>query len=158
MALLAYDLRGDVVGRSALGVSSLVKVIQLHRQSEVPNLDLVTFAQKYVGELDVSVNDFAAVNFLNAQNNLNQEVPYFGVVQAFSIFQNLVQIPILAIFKQNINILLIFKDVLELHDVLMLQFPMNLDFLLQFFFGALVFQIAFADYLSSVGAPRFPAL
>lgn len=125
------NLGGDVVGRPAYSFALFVSVFHTSGQAQVPHLYVHIGIEEKVPEFQVAVNHILTMHVTSGFHDLLQEICCFRFGEAFTTFDHFVQTLILAEFKENIAIVLIFKVVFVLANKPMFQIAMDLDLSLQ---------------------------
>ena len=102
--------------------------LQLAGKPKVTYLDLITGSKEAITQLQISVEDFPAMQVLDSLEDLQPKVSDVILRCRLVLFTLLVEGPICAVLQENVFVLLIFKRVLKEHDVGVRECLMNLDF------------------------------
>ena len=80
-----------------------------------------------VAQFQISVDDFMAVHVFQCAYDLHNVALNLKLMQSLPPSQNLVEGLIVAELKENIDIVMIFEEMLKTDDMLVPQTPVNLD-------------------------------
>ena len=151
MAFLLFDLLGrHKVRRATNGVSTLAVKLQLCSKAEVSNFDLKPRTKQNVARFQVSVQDLIGLAVLESGNYLSSINLNFEFVQPASYLYNIAQGFVRTVLKQHVNMFTVFKEVLELTNVEVLNLPMNGQFGHQLLFRSYSCQASFQNDLTGV--------
>ena len=122
MTLLSLKhLGGDVVRCTADRTLALTVELELGSETKITNLDLHLFIDEEVTKLKISMDDAMAVQVFDGLGNLVNVALNLELVEALATSQKLVQRLILAKLQKYVNILSILKEVLEAHNVVLVE-------------------------------------
>lgn len=128
MTAFAFKDLGSNVVRSTANCSLFLSVeVEFGSQAEVAQLDFHFFVKEEVSKFEVAVNDSVRVEVLEGAYNLGGVALHFQLVQALTPLKKLVHACVLAKLEQDVDIFAVFKKVLEMANVVVLDTPMNLD-------------------------------
>ena len=98
-------------------------------KTEVTNLDVQISIQKQVSKFNISVEDILWVNVGHSRDNLLQEELCLAFAEIASSLDKLRKSLIPAQLHQNVDVLVVFKVVVNRHDALVIQFLLDSDFI-----------------------------
>jgi len=148
MARLALqDLGCNVVGSAADGFLFFSLELEFGGQSEVSQLELHAVAEEEVAQLEVSVDDLVAVELLKTADDLEDLALHLHLGQAFASAQLLVDGLVVAHLQQNLDLLRVLEEVVEPHNVGMLQRTVDTDFAHQLLLGTRLHEGTLGDHL-----------
>ncbi len=123
----AQDLRSNVVGSSTNCSLSFPVKHNFRGKSKVSYFHFHLVFQKQVSQLQISMNNLLRMHILCRFHNLSQIIFRFHITQSFPSLDHIVERQILAKLKHDVNIVLIFKVGLKIHNTVMSHRLMNLD-------------------------------
>lgn len=137
MARLSFEhFWRDVVWRSTNCALFLSVEVKLGGEAEVAQLDLHLVVQEEVAKLQVAVNNPVLVQVLQSVYDLHGVALNFQLVQSLAALQQLVHALVLAQFEQDVHVLAVFKEVLEVAHVAVLDAAVDFDLAHQLLLGS----------------------
>lgn len=122
MASLALqDFGGNVIGGAADGPLLLAVELEFGGQAEVSQLEFHLVREEEVAEFEVAVDDFVALQLAHARNDLHHLALHLNLGQPFASAHLFVDGLVGAELQQNVDLLRVFKEVVEAHHVGMVQ-------------------------------------
>ena len=117
----------DIVWSTTNGSLSLSIELKLGCQTKITDLDLHLVIKEQITQLEISMNDSVGVQILNGITNLNNIALNLEFMQSSSPPQKFIQGLTLAEFQDNVDIFSILEEMLEPHNVRMMERSMDLD-------------------------------
>jgi len=111
------DLGGDLVGGPADSALLLPVELEFGCQAEVAELEFHLVCEEQVSKLEVAVDDLVALQVAHARNDLHDVALHLDFGQALASAHLLVDGLVGAQFKQDLDLLRVFEEVVEAHDV-----------------------------------------
>lgn len=127
MTLLLQNLRSNIVGRTANSLLRIALVLNLCRQSKIANLSIHLVVNKNVTQLEIPMDDALLVYIDDRLYDLTNINPSFELSEPLPSLGEVLQGIISTILQQDIDVLLIFKGIDKLDNMLVLQRLMNLN-------------------------------
>lgn len=149
------DFRCDVVGRAADGAFLFAREFEFGGETEVAKFDFHAVADEQVAELEISVDDSICVEVLECLDDLNGVAKGFEFGDALATLDELVEGLMRAEFEENVDVFMIFEDVLELDDVGVMQALVDFDFGYEFLPSTVLHERVLWDDLRGHDFPRF---
>lgn len=125
--LALQDFRRDVVGRAADGPLAFSVELQLGGQSEIPYFDLHVVTQEKVTQLQVAVDDPVAVQLPKGRNYLDDVALHLQLCQSLPPPKQVVDGLVSTQLQEDLDLLSIFKEMLKLNYVVVVQRSVYLD-------------------------------
>ena len=129
LPLWSQDFRCHVIWSPTNCPSPFVDSAYHSSKTEVTNLDVQISIQKQVSKFNISVEDILWVNVGHSRDNLLQEELCLAFAEIASSLDKLRKSLIPAQLHQNVDVLVVFKVVVNRHDALVIQFLLDSDFI-----------------------------
>lgn len=130
--LSVKNLRRNVVRCSTNCVFLLSIEFQFSCKTKITKFDFHFFVEEEIAKFKISVDHFVTVQVFECDNDLNDVALHFEFRETLSALDEFIESIVRAQFEQNVNVFVIFKNVLESNNVLMIQTLVDLDFRYQF--------------------------
>jgi len=124
VSFVLYHLRSHVLKRAAKS-SSLLAVITLNAPSKITYFDDITFLDKDVFWLNVTMDKALFVHIVNTWTHLNKEIECRIFAQILLSSDEVKQVAFAGIFEGQIDCVSIFKGRIKPTDVLVIELLLN---------------------------------
>jgi len=135
--LLSFkDLWSNIVWSSANCPLPLSVELKLGSETKITYLDLHLVVEEEITQLEISMDNSMGVQVLNGITDLNDVALNLQLVKSSSSPQKFVQSLTLAEFKDDVDIVSILEEMLEAHNVGMMEGSVDLNLTHQLLLGS----------------------
>jgi hypothetical protein len=124
---IEQHFRCNIVRSTTNGLLPLARALNERSESKVTDFDIHIYIEEQVPQFEITMDDLVRVHVVARPNELYHKVSCFWLGEAPPATEHVHERATWAKFECHVDVLVIFKTILETHDVGMFECAMNLN-------------------------------